>query len=125
MFLLCSDQWTDNDLHDLDHVQLTPQRMKGLVAWSRGVLHNQEWTTIKGPRQRAAICCATCALHDILLDVLVFILVYNFSHNNQIVPVSSIVLILILRSSGLFLFLAATTTHRNMFFFYVDHTKLC
>ena len=70
----------------LDYVQLTLQRIKGLVAF-----HNQECSIFKGPgAQTEAICCATCALHVILLEVLVFILVYIFSHNNQTVPVSSI-----------------------------------
>ena len=79
-------------MHDFDYVQLTPQRMKGLVAWSRGVFHNQEWTTIKGHRQRRFV--ALLALYMTLLVVLVFILVLFFLIIIKLF--SRIVLILIL-----------------------------
>ncbi len=48
--------------------------MTGLVS------HNQEWTTIKGPRQRRFV--ALLAFYTIIfLDILVFILVFIFSYD--------------------------------------------
>ena len=74
MFLLCSDQWTDNDLHDLDYVQLTLQRMKDLVAWSRG--------SIPQPGMDSGDLLRYLRYMTSSWMFLLFILVFIFSHNN-------------------------------------------
>jgi hypothetical protein len=90
------------------------------MEWSRGSIPQPGMDDNQGP-QTAAICCATCALYDILLDILVLFL-FLFSHDNQIVPVSTgIVFILILLQALLVL-----GRHRHIVtIFYVDRTKLC